>query len=163
MAEQPGASIDAKQFLYDNKLNDVLNIFEERDIAIEELIEFDILDLKQFGIEIGLDVLQCNRLVKGIQKLRPNNDIISTDIFSSSPIIQVVVSDEEQKYISKFTKLYNKVLLMNNNINASFDILNENSQKTKNDLYNLYEEMISNLEFKRKELLENVSKIYNMK
>ncbi len=31
------------------------------------------MDLKQFGIEIGLDVLH-NRLVKCIQKSRPKND-----------------------------------------------------------------------------------------
>ena len=67
-----GQTIDRAQFLKDHKLGDVLNIFEERDIAIEELLEFDKGDLRQFAKEIGLDVLSQNRLVKAIDRLRPS-------------------------------------------------------------------------------------------
>merc|ERR1712129_410239 len=63
--------IDRDQFLKDNKLGDVLDIFVKRDITIEELLEFDHPDLRQFAKELGLDALSQNRLVKAIAKLRP--------------------------------------------------------------------------------------------
>ena len=59
------------QFLKDNKLGDVVDIFVKRDITIEELLEFDKPDLRQFAKELGLDALSQNRLVKAVGKLCP--------------------------------------------------------------------------------------------
>ena len=165
MAE-PGSVIDVKEFLNKNKLSDAFDIFSKRDITIEELMEFDEADLKQFGKDIGLDVLQINRLIKSIKQLCPEKQEEKKQVPGtasmynrSSPIIQVIVSEEEQRIISKFNNLYNIVLLMANNIRASFNILEENGKRAKQDLHNLYAKIISNLEEKRKELLTNLKEV----
>lgn len=122
------------------------------------------MDIKQFGIDIGLDVLQCNRLSRAIEKLRPQSTISTDSLFKSSPIIHVIVSEEEQKMIHKFNSLFNKVLLMQNNIGASFNILDTNTKKAKEDLQTLIlNEMIQSLETKRSELLSNLKQIKNEK
>ena len=87
-----GQTIDREQFLKDNKLGDVLDIFvkrydwsryinnilnnnkNDRDITIEELLEFDKTDLRTFAQDIGLDALQKNRFVKAITKLQPQQN-----------------------------------------------------------------------------------------
>ena len=92
-------AIDVKQWLSDNQLLDVHEIFIKRDISIEEIVEFEISDLqlisitnymvhrhisdpytqlthRDFAKDIGLDTLQKNRFVKGITKLKSSyNDI----------------------------------------------------------------------------------------
>eukprot|EP01084_Bolivina_argentea_P314718 545127_1 len=62
--------IDREEFLKENKLGDVIDVFIKRDVEIEELLEFDKSDLKLCAKELGLDILSQNRLVKAISKLK---------------------------------------------------------------------------------------------
>lgn len=166
-----GDIINVEQFLKDNKLYDALEIFIKREISIEELMEFEQSDLKQFGKDIGLDVLQINRLVNAIKKLSSSlsskQEISATaEMYraNQSPIIHFIVSEQEQNAISKFNKIYNNTLLMINNLNACFKILDENTEKAKQNLHNvLYQEIINNLEDKRKKLINDLKEIHNNK
>eukprot|EP01084_Bolivina_argentea_P214285 363812_1 len=82
MSEQK--KIDREQFLKENKLGDVIDVFIKRDIEIEELLEFDKSDLKLCAKELGLDILAQNRLVKAISKLKSSSTLSNQ---STTPVI----------------------------------------------------------------------------
>eukprot|EP01084_Bolivina_argentea_P119247 211455_1 len=63
-------TIDIEQFLNDNKLDKLVEIFIERDITVEKLLEFDEEELKVFAKELLSDVVSQNRLVETILKLQ---------------------------------------------------------------------------------------------
>ena len=64
--------IDTKQWLKDNKLGEpeIYNIFVKRNIMIEELTQFNNDDLKAFADDIGLELLQKKRFIKGVERLK---------------------------------------------------------------------------------------------
>eukprot|EP01084_Bolivina_argentea_P119248 211456_1 len=70
MSEREKQTIDIEQFLNDNKLDKLVEIFIERDITVEKLLEFDEEELKVFAKELLSDVVSQNRLVETILKLQ---------------------------------------------------------------------------------------------
>eukprot|EP01084_Bolivina_argentea_P314720 545129_1 len=76
--------IDREEFLKENKLGDVIDVFIKRDVEIEELLEFDKSDLKLCAKELGLDILSQNRLLKAISKLKSPSTVSNQ---STTPVI----------------------------------------------------------------------------
>ncbi len=70
-------TVDVKKFLSENKLQRAEKIFTERDVQIEELIDFNKDELNEFAKDIGLDTLQRKRFVKAIIALKPKGEAAS--------------------------------------------------------------------------------------
>ena len=181
-----GQTIDREQFLKDNKLGDVIDIFTKRDITIEELLEFDKDDLKQFAKEIGLDALSQNRLVKSILKLKPSQSSSSIPIGggtgSYKPLStqqqkkrgsgqqqqqqqqqHVIVSPEEHDAISKLYQRYEDSTKLILSLKNSFSLLEKSSKQCKIDVNQGFDKLIENLENKKIELIEECKNIKNIK
>ncbi len=67
------ASINIEEWLAKHKLSKALPIFEERDVSLEELMDFNEPDLAEFGKDLGLDTLQRKRFVKAVISLQPES------------------------------------------------------------------------------------------
>eukprot|EP01084_Bolivina_argentea_P016695 31210_1 len=178
MAE--GQTIDREQFLKDNKLGDVLDVFVKRDITIEELLEFDKSDLKLFAKEIGLDALSQNRLVKAITKLAPIQDMhaappssstlgtgftssLSTSFAPTGSATHVIVSPEEHDAISKLYERYEDSSKLVVSLKQSFDLLKQSATQCKVDVNEGFDRLVLSLENKKTELIEEAKTVKDTK
>jgi len=59
--------VDVKSWLAVNKLGYVEKVFVERNIAVEELVDFDTEELKDFAKDLKLDALATRRFIKAIE------------------------------------------------------------------------------------------------
>jgi len=84
-------TININEWLKTYKLNSLEKLFAENDLKIEELIQYSDDDLYGFCKELGLNVIQKNRLINGIQKTKyqhtstPALSYVSAPAPSSSP------------------------------------------------------------------------------
>ncbi len=65
------SSINIEEWLAKHKLSKALRVFEERDVSLEELMDFNEPDLAEFGKDLGLDTLARKRFVKAVRSLQP--------------------------------------------------------------------------------------------
>ena len=162
-----------------NKLSSVLNVFMQKEITIEELFDLNNNDLKEFGHEIGLDVLNINRLIKAINKVKPNNYksiLYDNDLddewemknnrlsfipasLSSSLKSNIIITQQETNAINKFNKIYNKALLMSNNLDACNHVLNRNTVLCNENIKNEFDELKNILNQKRDNILNHIDEL----
>eukprot|EP01084_Bolivina_argentea_P059413 108500_1 len=154
--ETPTKSIDVVKFLKNNKLTDVIHIFQKRDITVEELIEFEPDDLAAFASDLGLDALQKNRFIKAIKKLQ--SSITSKSSLPTSNNItkvkHIIISQEEHNAISKLYESYKNASTLIENINKSFISINKSEENCIKNIDNVFNELFSNLEDKKNEIIE---------
>ena len=145
----------------ETKLGDkYANIIKKRNVSIEELIEFNEIELKQFGTDLGLDILSKNRLIKSIQKLKKINEPNKECMTMSPPKQRVIISSLEYEAMSDLIDENNKTLSSMTQIEKALNILNEFAF---NDIEDTINSMINNLKNKRNILLQNIDKIKNNK
>eukprot|EP01084_Bolivina_argentea_P225764 381439_1 len=148
-----GQTLDRVQFLKDNKLSDVLDIFIKRDIVIEELIEFDITDLQQFATDIGLDILQKKRFIKAINSLKPINKTQQT--INSAKLRHIIISTDEHNAISKLYEQYQSISKLMESINNSFNILEQSLSSITSTINHYFDALTLNITTKQTELIKN--------
>eukprot|EP01084_Bolivina_argentea_P152719 266353_1 len=138
------AKIDREQFLKDNKLSDVTDLFVKRDITIEELIEFDVLDLRTFAKDCGLDSLQKSRFIKAMTKLKSQTDNNSTSKLITKPK-HIIVSQQEHNSITKLYEKYTQISKQIDKINQCFISLNKSETNCIQNINNYFDELILNV------------------
>eukprot|EP01084_Bolivina_argentea_P078869 143119_1 len=96
-----GEGINVAEWLKQNKLIHLQDIFLSKNITIEELVDFQDNELDEFAKNIlKLDILSKKRFVKAINKIKQTNVTLST-----SKRHHVIISSYEQ---AALTKLYTK-------------------------------------------------------
>eukprot|EP01083_Nonionella_stella_P017736 49677_1 len=134
MTEATETTIDVRQWLSSNQLSDIHSIFTERQISIEELLEFDVTDIRQFADDIGLDTLQKNRLVKGIQKLKHS----TKNTHAMHP-----------NYCDETTQLMEE-------LQASFKTVDESVERCKNEVNMSFDELFAKLKTQQTKILKDI-------
>ncbi|ETO28055.1 hypothetical protein RFI_09075 [Reticulomyxa filosa] len=166
--------IDRKKWLSENKLNDVERIFEERDVAIEELTEFNEEELNEFAKDIGLDTLQRRRFVKAILSLVENRvvakgvasgqtsqqgEVGSTTKVNPSQLIHVIVSPQEHDAITKVYDRYNRAKQLLVDLEKSTNVLEERKGQCKEEIKSQMVKLIQQLENKKAYLLNEMNSV----
>jgi len=161
--------IDRKKWLLENKLNDVEHIFEERDVAIEELTEFDQEELNEFAKDIGLDTLQRRRFVRAILSLiesgvsrkkvtvvqtSQQGEASSSTKVNPSQLIHVIVSPQEHEAITKIYDRYNQTKQLLGELDKSMDVLDERKGQCKEQISNQMTKLIQQLESKKNKFIK---------
>eukprot|EP01084_Bolivina_argentea_P053642 98468_1 len=170
--------IDVEKWLKVNKLGQFYDLFKSRDIAIEEIAEFDDIDIAKFATEtLKLDTLSKKRFINAIHKIKQKNStsIISANTTSTKQrhvIISSAENDAIQKLYQRFdecskhqisiqqclkesnekennlNKHYIKTV---NNINITFDSITKQLINKKNELL----KDIDNMNYEKEKLLKN--------
>ncbi len=176
--EGGGKVVDVDKFLAENKLERAKKAFLEREIAIEELVEFDEDELMDFAKDLGLDTLQKRRFVKAILSLRPENQGPSTSSYrpkeelgspsvfsraSSKPLTSdlhhVMLSRDENKATKKLFARVDKTMVLGKELEGSFRLLTMASQGCEEEIKSQIDTVISLLEDKKKQLLNEIDSL----
>ena len=161
MSKNMSQAIDVKQWLSDNQLLDVHQIFVKRDISIEELLEFELSDIqlisfihfcsiqyqyiqpqlnRDFANEIGLDTLQKNRFIKGIRKLKS----ISNNEESKNGIDSI-----QNNYYAETTKLIEQ-------LQTSFNTVDESIKSCQNQVNQKFDQLFEKLKIQQTKILKDI-------
>ena len=154
---QSNQTLDVDEFLKTNKLEHIADVFKRRQIAIEELSEFDDDELDQFmRCDLNLNTLARNRLFKSIKVIQNKNSNNNNQCF--------VISMEENKAIQKLDH-------RSMTINHFKDDLNKNglpklelssNECTKQIIQNI-DQFISELMVKKTKLFDKIDMIQQNK
>ena len=101
--QSPGG-IDTEQWLSANKLSDVVDMFVERDISIEELADFEQGDLASFADDLKLDTLAKRRFLKAMRKLRQPQAQVPV----ASAKRKVIISSEEEQALNDLYRRFDE-------------------------------------------------------
>eukprot|EP01084_Bolivina_argentea_P260271 439483_1 len=149
-------SINVDEWLKQTKLgNDAAEIIKKRQVSIEELIEFDIDDLKLFAVDLGLDTLAKKRFVESIKKLKNKNNK------SNDKKRHVIVSTVEHNAISKLYEEYDNISSISNDIQTAISTLNE--FETNNEIEDKINSIINNISEIKIKLLKDIDNMVNHK
>eukprot|EP01084_Bolivina_argentea_P143860 252557_1 len=161
---QSNKEININEWLKQTKLGDyAADIIKKRNVSMDELIEFEEDDLKEFATkDLGLDTLAKNRLIRSIRKLKHAN--LPNQKYMTMPFIPkkqtVIVSSSENEAMIKLLDQYNKTSLTMNQIQKAVYILNDFEL---NDINNIINSLINNLKNKKETLLQSIDTIFNDK
>eukprot|EP01084_Bolivina_argentea_P151828 264964_1 len=142
-------TIEVKEWLKANKLEDIYDVFTKRDITIEEICEFENDDILQFAQELNLDSLARNRFIKAIRKIKQNNP--NQNITSN--IIQprkVIVSSIEQESLNKLYQQFDNCSQLQNSIRIGYDTLDTVESECINNINIIFDDIIKQLMTKKK-------------
>merc|ERR1712228_1026451 len=131
-------------------------------------------DLRAFAKEIGLDALSQNRLIKAITKLKPAQNAMAPSSFSTGSTMSmttssnkaashVIVSPEEHDAISALYQRYEDSTKLLSSLKTSFVSLEEAAKKCKIDVNEGFDVLVSSLENKKNELIEECKTVKNEK
>jgi len=178
------SNIDITKWLADNKLQKIEEVFRQRDVGLDEIIEFTEQELNDFATDLQLDTLQKKRFVKAVQDLQPKNKQPSSNIdtyqptssftttltttssfeasnkwqpssstSSSSPSslsMMPVSSPQEQKTIQKLTLVQDKTYKLINELQNSFQTLDQSSTECQRVIEQAFDKLIKELVNKQK-------------
>eukprot|EP01084_Bolivina_argentea_P091067 163988_1 len=149
--------VNVDEWLKQNKLSDIADIFKQRDVTIEELIEFEDTDLKAFANDtLKLDTLASSRFLSGIKRLRPKK------IEQTALKHKVIISNKEQNAISQLYERYESTTKLQQEIRDSLEQFNGENQCNQK-IETIINDLISKINEKRSEVLNDVDKTANDK
>jgi len=191
------SNIDITKWLADNKLQKIEEVFRQRDVGLDEIVEFTEQELNDFATDLQLDTLQKKRFVKAVQDLQPKNKQPSSNIdtyqptssftttltttssfeasnkwqpssstSSSSPSslsMMPVSSPQEQKTIQKLTLVQDKTYKLINELQNSFQTLDQSSTECQRVIEQAFDKLIKELVNKQKNLTNEVDLLQNTK
>eukprot|EP01084_Bolivina_argentea_P102142 183036_1 len=161
MAEGSGTEqhkkIDVDEWLKKIKLGDTATkIIKDKDVTIEELMDFEEEDLQLFAHDLGLDTLAKYRMIKSIKSLK-------TTKIKSKPRRHVIVSSDEHNAIMKLYAQYDKVSTLSKTIQHAIETINDVELKINNDISNEIDFIINNLKQTKNKLLNSIHTLSNHK
>eukprot|EP01084_Bolivina_argentea_P006614 12550_1 len=175
MAQQTegAAKIDVKKWLNENKLGQFYDLFQEKQIDIEEIAEFSDYDIEQFAKEtLKLGVLSRKRFINAINKIKQKQMVINKQLQTvKSPKRHVIISTAEQNALNslyeRFDECSKQQILIQKTLNASNeqnnDTISEYCIKTIQDINNIFDNIIKQLMNRKEELLQNIDTIHQTK
>jgi len=143
---QSAHNIDITQWLKDNKLVDIEQRCLEKEMIIEELLEFNEVELNQLCKDMGFDTLQKKRFVKAIQKLQlqssfksyvdvKSNDANIINIIQQSSNQNIDISSKNEDNTIKIWEQYDK------NVKSMTTQLNYLFQNVEKDMKSSFEKI----------------------
>eukprot|EP01084_Bolivina_argentea_P318860 553072_1 len=158
--EQPEESINIEQWLKDTKIGGkAADIIKKRHVSIEELMEFDIDDLKSFTNELELDALSNNRFIKSITKLKLKTEKSKNNIRKRC----VFVSQPESDAIMKLYEQYDKVSKLLLSIQRSIEILDQCDMEVNTQIENSINSVIIEMKNQKNKLLQDIDNMMHNK
>eukprot|EP01084_Bolivina_argentea_P042693 78703_1 len=119
--------IDAKEWLKSNKLLSIYDVFQSRNITIEEITEFDDNDIKLFAKDtLKLDVLSQKRFIKAIAKIKYKNKPLQKKMIKPQRQ-KVIISATEQQGLTKLYEKFDECSQIQIAIQKSIQQSNENN------------------------------------
>lgn len=139
-----------EQFLKSiNIENEVIESLKSRDVSMEELLEFEIEDLKEFVKDLKLDILSTNRFIKSIVKMKQKQ--------------HVIVSPEEHEGIIKLYEEYENCSTSMTNIQKNIETLNKSELNVIKDIENVIDSLINKIKNKKQSLLFDIDNLFDSK
>eukprot|EP01084_Bolivina_argentea_P085399 154346_1 len=152
-----GKQSDINEWLKQTKLGDkAAQKIIQRDVSIDELIEFEDDDLEDFAKQLELDTLAKNRFIASIRKLKhqKNTNLSKRRVF---------ISQEENNAMLKLYEQYNKLSSLCSSIQKSIQSINEYETQVNHQIENDINSIINNINNKKNELLSDIDNIMNHK
>lgn len=186
-------TIDVEIFLEINRLSSVKETFLNRNITIEELLDFSETDLRSFAADIGLDTLLSNRLAKAIRNYEPQNviavqDTVSTDVNSmmveadgnmdgdhnqhefkvpvsnnNEAVQHVIISPEENDCINNISHRYDHTSMLVSTIESSFVTADEACKQCKQEISDKFQHLFLQMKLREEELIAEADDLCNDK
>eukprot|EP01084_Bolivina_argentea_P029505 54783_1 len=142
------------EFLNSNGLSDLVEQFMNEKISLQDLMDFDDVDLRDYLQSLSIKKSFIIRISSKIKKLKK-----SSNQCESHQIVHVVLSEEEMQAMNQLDERNRKILSLLQETETTFNALNNSVAKCKIEINQKFDNLLTQIAQKRAEMMNDLSVI----
>jgi len=181
MTEGSPEGLDVDQFLKDNELSHLKDLFVEKQVSPEELADFNNTELMAFAKDLQLNEEQTSRFISAIRKIKPMKSTMTSTVSGESSIgtslnkrssmasgnvdlVHLIISPQEHEAITKLHERFDKTNVLLKDLESSFDTLTKkNGDICQQDIVTRMELVYKHIDECQNKLFEAVDSMSTLK